>query len=160
MKKKQIISIVTTAIMVLACSTNVSAKQWITNLNAIQGGSCSSFGGGWAEFAYDGKSNIRFCKKTSSSKPFTGVLDAKGFHPGNIDCVSKFGGEWENFAYDGKADITFCMTKGDVDKSDNYIADVNAFQGNAACDGQFAGKGWDRIIYNGHSGITFCARFK
>ena len=154
--------VVSSAVVVLLSiiSLNASAKQWVTNLNAIQSGSCASFGGGWSDFAYDGRSNIRFCKQTTSSNPTTGVIDAQGFHPGNVSCAEKFGAGWENFAYDGQAKITFCMKKGNVNDSDNYVADVNAFQGNAACDGQYSSKGWDLIIYNGHSDITFCARFK
>ncbi|MES9943314.1 MAG: toll/interleukin-1 receptor domain-containing protein [Candidatus Thiodiazotropha sp. 6PLUC2] len=140
--------------------TDFVARQWVKSLSAVQGGSCSAFGNGWSDFAYDGKSNIRFCKQTVSSSPGTGVIDVKGIHPGNVNCSAKLGLGWEQFAYDGKANLSFCMKVGNVDQSENYVADINAFQGTNSCDGQFPGRGWDRIIYNANSGITFCAKYR
>ncbi|MDM8568464.1 S8 family serine peptidase [Thiotrichales bacterium HSG1] len=136
---------------------DVDGKQWIANLNAIVGRSCSSFGYGWSQFAYDGRSNIHFCKQTTTSNPTTGLINVRGFAPGHINCSTKFGSGWKNFAYDGMAKITFCMKKGNV--NNKYITDVNAFQGNAKCEGRFNGKNWKRVIYNGYSVITFCAKF-
>ena len=160
MKSKMVLMAGVAVALTLGFTAQADAKQWVTSLHAVQGGSCSAFGNGWSDFAYDGKSNIRYCKQVTNSNPTNGVIDVKGFHPGRIDCASKFGAGWEAFAYDGSADITFCMQRGNVNDSENYVADVNAFQGNSACDGQFAGRAWDRVIYNGHSGITFCARSK
>lgn len=152
--------VVTYAIIVTGCSMNAAANQWVTSLNAVQGGSCSFFGKGWVDFAFDGFSNIRFCKQITSNNPGIGVTDAKGFHPGQVNCTSEFGKSWENFAYDNIADMTFCMRKENVNNSKSYMADINVFRGNAMCEGQFTGTGWSRVMHNEYSNITFCAQFK
>jgi hypothetical protein len=67
-------------------------SQAITDVTAFQNGECSAFGGGWSEFAYDGVSNITFCKQVSPSVPSYGIVDINGIYPGNtIGCTAKFG---------------------------------------------------------------------
>ena len=157
--KKTIVTSFLTVILV-SSPIHAFAKQWVKSIKSVHGGSCTSFGKGWSDFAYDDKSKITFCKWITNKRPTYGVIDVKGFNPGNVNCASKFGKGWDNFAYDGKANMTFCVKKGNVNDSEDYVSDVNAFEGKDACDGQFAGRGWDRVIYNGHSGITFCAQFQ
>lgn len=165
MKMKQVIISSSLTVILLSTSFHVFAKQWVTSLNAIQGGSCASFGSGWSDFAWDGKSHISFCKQVTNSNPTIGVLDVKG-HVGKVNCARQNDKAWEAFAYDGKADITFCMKNGNVNDSENYVADVNAFvapNDKVPCDdAPFVGaeRGWGRVVYNGHSHIMFCARFK
>ena len=157
--KKNIVTSFLTVILV-SSPIHAFAKPWVQSVKSVQGGSCASFGKGWSDFAYDEKSKIRFCKLITDQNQTTVVIDIKDFNPGNVNCASKFGKGWDSFAYDDKANITFCVKKGNVNDNEDYVSDVNAFEGNTACDDQFAGGGWDRVIYNGHSGITFCAQFK
>ncbi|WP_157360057.1 hypothetical protein [Caldimonas brevitalea] len=140
--------------------SSAHADQYLVDLSALIQGSCSSFGGDWQDFAYDGKSKIVFCKKLSTTKPSYGVVDIAGIWPGNISCTSSFGSSWKEFAFDGKANLRYCAKLGDVDVSENYVEDVNAAVGGSDVCNRFAGRGWDPVIYNGHSNITFCAKFR
>jgi len=154
------ISTVFVLLMVCLFGQVANANPWVVKLTAIQGGSCDSFGGGWTDFAYDGKSNIKFCKQVSISQPQFVITDIIGYFPGNVTCNLKFGNDWSAFAYDGKARITFCMKKERLEIDTKYISDVNAFVGTSACKSVFGDNGWKNVIYNGYSNITFCAKFE
>ncbi|WKB56115.1 hypothetical protein [Eleftheria terrae] len=142
-------------------SSNAHAVDYVVDLSALVGGSCSSFGSEWQQFAYDGASKIIFCKKRSSVKPPLGVVDVTGIYPGRgISCSSAFGATWKDFAFDDPANLRYCAKLGDVDTSENYVEDINAAVGGSDVCNRFAGRGWDPVVYNGHSNITFCAKFR
>ncbi|HYX34358.1 MAG TPA: hypothetical protein VE954_14740 [Oligoflexus sp.] len=133
-------------------------SQAITNVTALQNGSCEAFGSGWSEFAFDGVSNITYCKQVSDTVPATAVVDLNGIYPGHtVGCTAKFGAGWSEFAYDGTANIRFCKKIGDT--AAGYVSDVSALIGNGACEA-LAGRGWDTVVFNGRSNISFCAKFK
>src|SRR4051812_2677768 len=108
-------------------------SEAVTNLTAMQNGTCETFGGGWSEFAFDGVSNITYCKQVSATVPETAIVDVSGIYPGSsIGCAAKFGAGWSEFAYDGTANIRFCKKTGST--AGGYVADVSALMGNGACE--------------------------
>jgi hypothetical protein len=133
-------------------------SQAVIDLTAFQNGNCAAFGSDWSEFAYDGVSNITFCKRISLSVPAQSVIDVEGLYPGNLfSCANKFGAGWSDFAYDGTANVRFCKKVGST--AGGYVSDMSAVMGNGTCE-HLAGRGWDTVVYNGRSNISFCAKFK
>ena len=139
------------------------AQQAVINLTAIwrkaqPWANCEDFGSGWSAFAWDGTSELLYCKQVSDTLPATAVVNVAGIWGGRRGTpapCSSLGADWSAFTYDGKANMLFCMKTGPT--SGGYVHDMTAIW-NGFCS-TIAGGAWTSVVWNGKSQIDFCADF-